>query len=166
MPVAINILDEDIADAEKLLLPAGKTFDAERRTFIRCLETSDLQAVPGSGKTTALMAKLQILDRYLPFADGSGLLVISHTNAAIDEINGKLRPYCQHLFSYPNFVGTIQTFVDQFLAIPYFVNRFGARPISIEQSSYDDAASRFMKAPPERLYAAAAQNGKAFPDRK
>ncbi|MCA1576359.1 MAG: UvrD-helicase domain-containing protein [Acidobacteria bacterium] len=149
MPAAINILDEDIADAEKLLLPAGKTFDAERRTFIRCLETSDLQAVPGSGKTTALMAKLQILDRYLPFADGSGLLVISHTNAAIDEINGKLRPYCQHLFSYPNFVGTIQTFVDQFLAIPYFVNRFGARPISIEQSSYDDAASRFMAAPPK-----------------
>ncbi len=149
MPVAINILDEDIAEAEKLLLPAGKTFDAERRTFIRCLETSDLQAVPGSGKTTALMAKLQIMDRYLPFTDGSGLLVISHTNAAIDEINGKLRPYCQHLFSYPNFVGTIQTFVDQFLAIPYFVNLFGTRPISIEQNSYDDAASRFMKAPPK-----------------
>src|SRR6185503_18667911 len=42
-----------------------------------------------------------------------------------------------------------KTLVDQFLAIPYFVNRFGARPISIEQSSYDDAASRFMKAPPK-----------------
>jgi DNA helicase II / ATP-dependent DNA helicase PcrA len=149
MPAAINILDEDIAEAEKLLLPAGKTFDDERRAFIRYLETSDLQAVPGSGKTTALMAKLQILDRYLPFTDGSGILVISHTNAAIDEINAKLRPYCQSLFSYPNFVGTIQTFVDQFLAIPYFVNLFGMRPISIEQSSYDDAANRFMKAPPK-----------------
>jgi DNA helicase II / ATP-dependent DNA helicase PcrA len=149
MPAAINILDEDIAKAEKLLLPSGESFDAERRAFIRCLETSDLQAVPGSGKTTALLAKLQILDRYLPFTDGSGVLVISHTNAAIDEINGKLRPYCQHLFSYPNFVGTIQTFVDQFLAIPYFVSLFGMRPITIEQSAYNDAASRFRGAPPK-----------------
>jgi hypothetical protein len=149
MPAAIEILDADIIDAERLLLPEGEVFDAERRNFIRCLDTLDLQAVPGSGKTTALMAKLLILDRYLPFNDGSGILVISHTNAAVDEINGKLSPNCRRLFSYPNFVGTIQTFVDQFLAIPYFVNVFGTRPISIEQSTYDETASRFLKAPPK-----------------
>jgi DNA helicase-2/ATP-dependent DNA helicase PcrA len=146
MLAVTNIPEDDIARAEQLLLPEGKTFDAERREFIRRLDTFDLQAVPGSGKTTALMAKLVILDRYLPFSDGSGILVISHTNAAVDEINRTIGQHCQRLFSYPNFVGTIQSFVDQFLAIPCFVNQFRKRPTSIEQSSYDDAANRFLKA--------------------
>jgi hypothetical protein len=64
MLAAINILDKDIARAEQLLLPERKTFDAERRDFIRRLDTLDLPAVPGNGKTTALMAKLVILDRW------------------------------------------------------------------------------------------------------
>ena len=29
------------------------------------------------------------------------------------------------MFSYPNFIGTIQSFVDQFLAIPYINNYLG-----------------------------------------
>jgi len=88
------------------------------------------------------MAKL-VIRSLLTFSDGSGILVISHTNAAVDEINRTIGRHCQRLFSYPNFVGTIQSFVDQFLAIPYFVNQFRKRPTSIEQSSYDDAANRF-----------------------
>ena len=90
MPQEINISDEDIHYAEKLLLPEGKEFDDERKDFIRNLNTIDLQAVPGSGKTTALLAKLVILERKLPFADNSGILVLSHTNAAIDEIKEKI----------------------------------------------------------------------------
>ena len=86
MPQVINITDEDILFAESILLPTGKIFDEERRIFIRNLDTIDLQAVPGSGKTTAVLAKLLILERKLPFEDGSGILVLSHTNAAIDEI--------------------------------------------------------------------------------
>src|SRR3990172_5480424 len=113
MPVEVNITDADIAYAEKVLLPAGKTFDAERRAFIKRFDTLDLQAVPGSGKTTVLLAKLVILERYLPFSDGSGILVISHTNAAVNEIKNRIGKYCPKLFSYPNFVGTIQGFVDQ-----------------------------------------------------
>ena len=49
----INITDEDINYAERILLPEGKNFDEERIKFIRNLDTLDLQAVPGSGKTTA-----------------------------------------------------------------------------------------------------------------
>jgi superfamily I DNA/RNA helicase len=89
----INITDDDIRYAEKILLPANKEFDEERINFIRNLETIDLQAVPGSGKTTALLAKLIILERKLPFQDGSGILVLSHTNAAIDEIKEKIQKY-------------------------------------------------------------------------
>lgn len=145
MPMEINITDADIAYAEKVLLPAGKTFDAERRAFIRRIDTLDLQAVPGSGKTTALLAKLVILERYLPFEDGSGILVISHTNAAVDEIKFTIGNYCRKLFSFPNFVGTIQGYVDQFLAIPYYVSQFNKRPIRIDDEIYFENASKFSE---------------------
>lgn len=138
MPQEINITDEEIQYAEKLLLPAGKTFDDERRAFIRNFKTIDLQAVPGSGKTTALLAKLVILEKKLPFADGSGILVLSHTNAAIDEIKEKIQKNCPKLFSYPNFIGTIQSFVDEFLAIPFYVSKFKKKPIRIDNEIYNE----------------------------
>jgi DNA helicase II / ATP-dependent DNA helicase PcrA len=145
MPVEINITDDDVAHAERLLLPDGKTFDTERRVFLRRFDTLDLQAVPGSGKTTALLAKLVILERYLPFEDGSGILVISHTNAAVDEIKRTIDKHCPKLFSYPSFVGTIQRFVDQFLAIPCYTNMFKRRPIRIDDEIYSEKASKFSE---------------------
>ncbi|WP_104382612.1 UvrD-helicase domain-containing protein [Sphingobacterium sp. HMA12] len=144
MPQVINISDEEIRYAERLLLPVGKTFDEERRTFIRNFNTIDLQAVPGSGKTTALLAKLVILEKKLPFADGSGILVLSHTNAAIDEIKEKIQKHCPKLFSYPNFIGTIQSFVDAFLAIPFYVSKFKKKPIRIDNEIYNERIKSFL----------------------
>lgn len=144
MPVAFSISDDDIAYAEHILLPKGGSFDDERRAFIRNIETLDLQAVPGSGKTTALLAKLLILDRYLPLKDGSGILVISHTNAAIEEIKGRIELHCTNLFSYPNFIGTIQSFVDQFLAVPFYVDQYKKLPLRIDDDIYKQ---RFEKPP-------------------
>ena len=136
MHVEINITDEDIAYAEKILLAENQHFDNERKNFIKNLETIDLQAVPGSGKTTALLAKLLIIERTLPFDDGSGILVISHTNAAVDEIKNKIAKFCPKLFSYPNFVGTIQSFVDEFLAIPCGHTLLGTRISWIDEEKY------------------------------
>ena len=110
----ITITDNDIKYAERILLPDGLTFDQQRKDFIKNLERIDLQAVPGSGKTTVLLAKLLIIENQLPFSDGSGILVISHTNTAVDEIKDRIGSYCPKLFSYPNFVATIQSFVDYF----------------------------------------------------
>jgi hypothetical protein len=142
MPQVINITEEDISYAEKILLPADKEFDDERKTFIRNLSTIDLQAVPGSGKTTALLAKLIIIERKLPFTDGSGILVLSHTNAAIDEIKEKIQKHCPKLFSYPNFIGTIQSFVDEFLAIPFYIQKFKKKPNRIDSEIYNEVAAR------------------------
>lgn len=149
MPQEINITDEEILYAERLLLSAGKSFDEEeRRPFIRNFNTIDLQAIPGSGKTTALLAKLLILERKLPFSDGSGVLVLSHTNAAIDEIKEKIQKHCPRLFSYPNFIGTIQSFVDKFLAVPFYVQKFNKKPIRIDHEIYNEVTSkRFNKLP-------------------
>ncbi|MFE8425008.1 UvrD-helicase domain-containing protein [Tenacibaculum sp. ZH5_bin.1] len=147
MPQEINITNADIEYAEKVLLPEGKEFDEERRLFIRNLETLDLQAVPGSGKTTALLAKLLILERYMPLKSGRGVLVISHTNAAVDEIKERIGKNCPKLFTYPNFVGTIQSFVDTFLAIPYYTNSFKKKPSRIDSEIYDERLSQILNSP-------------------
>lgn len=138
MPQVIDITYEEIQYAEQLLLPTGKTFDDERKAFIRNLNTIDLQAVPGSGKTTALLAKLLILERKLPFANGSGILVLSHTNTAIDEIKEKIQKHCPQLFSYPNFIGTIQSFVDTFLAVPIYNLVFKRKLNWIDKDRYEE----------------------------
>ncbi|SHJ05766.1 UvrD-helicase domain-containing protein [Pseudozobellia thermophila] len=147
MPQEINITKADIEYAEKVLLPEGKEFDEERRLFIRNLETLDLQAVPGSGKTTALLAKLLILERYMPLKSGRGVLVISHTNAAVDEIKERIGKHCPKLFAYPNFVGTIQSFVDTFLAIPFYTNKFKKKPSRIDSEIYDERLSQILSNP-------------------
>lgn len=144
MPQVINISDKDIRYAESILLPEGKVFDAERRTYIRNMDTVDLQAVPGSGKTTVLLAKLLILETKLPFEDGSGILVISHTNSAIDEIKSKIQQHCPKLFSYPNFIGTIQGFVDEFLAKPCFQSMFKKKIIRIDNEIYYEVLEKFI----------------------
>ncbi|SEH31571.1 UvrD-helicase domain-containing protein [Chryseobacterium culicis] len=141
----IDITDDDIQYAERILLPEGKEFDDERKAFIRNLSTIDLQAVPGSGKTTALLAKLLIIERKLPFPDGSGILIISHTNAAIDEIKGKVQKHCPKLFSYPNFIGTIQSFVDEFLAIPFYISTFKKKPNRIDNEIYEETITKNLK---------------------
>ena len=145
MQQAIDITENDIEYAQKILLAERQQFDDERTTFIKNLEVIDLQAVPGSGKTTALLAKLLILERKLPFADNSGILVLSHTNVAIDEIKHKIKQYCPKLFSYPNFIGTIQSFVDEFLAIPYYTTIYKKKPVRIDNEIYEERVNHILQ---------------------
>lgn len=142
MPQEFEISEDDIRYAEKILLPSGKTFNPERVDFIGNFNTIDLQAVPGSGKTTALLAKLIILERKLPFTDGSGILVLSHTNAAVDEIKEKIHQYCPKLFAFPNFIGTIQSFTDQFLAVPMFIHWRKHKPNRIDSELFFESLHR------------------------
>lgn len=124
----MQIDDLHIAESERLLI-GNNHFDQERLKFIKTLDSCDLLAVPGSGKTTALQAKLYCLSKLRPRSATDGILVLSHTNAAVDEIKKRLSKACPNLFEYPNFVGTIQDFVDSYLAIPYYDIRF-SNPIS------------------------------------
>ena len=115
----IQITDEDIRWAEAIL---GKDihFDEEHIKVIQCLESKDVQAFPGSGKTTALVAKLAILAKKWP-ASFQGICVLSHTNVAREEIEKRLgaTEVGRKILSYPHFVGTFQAFFDNFIAIPW-----------------------------------------------
>lgn len=94
--------------------------DDSRLRAIMNLETGDYEACPGSGKTTLLVAKLAILAaRWSPRQQG--ICVLSHTNAARNEIGGRLSASTAAgtLMRYPHFVGTIHSFVNEFLATPW-----------------------------------------------
>jgi DNA helicase II / ATP-dependent DNA helicase PcrA len=123
--VAPIITDKDIAWACDLLrLPATAFSGADglnpRHEILESTKTLDIEACPGSGKTTLLVAKLAILSR--KWADSRrGICVLSHTNAARHEIERGLgnAGEARRLLSYPHFVGTIHTFVNQFVALPW-----------------------------------------------
>ncbi|MDO9319568.1 MAG: UvrD-helicase domain-containing protein [Gammaproteobacteria bacterium] len=108
--------DADIAKVENYL---GIKFDEKRREILRSNECFDVQACPGSGKTTLLVAKLAVLADKWPYSR-RGICVLSHTNVARQEIEQKLggTPIGQRLLAYPHFVGTIQGFINEFLALP------------------------------------------------
>lgn len=108
--------DDEIKIAHDILLNGKKQFDIQRVEVIKKDSSCYVQACPGSGKTTALLAKLIILANKLPLEDGRGVCVLTHTNVAIEEIKAKVGPKADVLFSYPNFFGTIQTFLHKYVA--------------------------------------------------
>lgn len=115
-----EITDEDIEWVESTL-KNGIHFDNPRRDIIKNLSSKDIQAFPGSGKTTVLIAKLAILARKWPHTN-CGICVLSHTNVAREEIEEKLgnTDTGKRLLSYPHFVGTFQSFFDTFVTLPWF----------------------------------------------
>lgn len=115
--------DDEIRIAHDVLLKGERPFDEQRVNIIKEDSSCYVQACPGSGKTTALLAKLIILANKMPLPDGKGVCVLTHTNVAIDEIKAKLGPKADILFKYPNFFGTIQTFLHKYVtaaALHYF----------------------------------------------
>lgn len=114
-----NITDYEIEVVEKMLLPENFHFADDAKEVIRHWESIDVSACPGSGKTTVLLAKLKLIADRMPLENGSGICVLSHTNVAVNEIQSKLSEYADKITGYPNFVGTIQSFIDKFITFPY-----------------------------------------------
>ena len=130
-------IDDQLIDSiEPIFLPQGASFDDERRNFIKNLSSCDLLAVPGSGKTTALLAKLACVVK--SNTDNDGILVLSHTNTAVDEIKNKLESKFGVLFNYPNCVCTVQEFVDTFLARPFYENINHSSVDYIDKDRYEE----------------------------
>lgn len=125
----IQIFESDIQEIAKL---ENLTFDQVRTDILMNLAAADVQACPGSGKTTLIAAKLILLAKRWPFKH-KGICVLSHTNVAKNEIirriDESLEPRAKSLLGYPHFIGTIQSFVNKHLAIPYL--RSLGRDISV-----------------------------------
>jgi len=119
------VIDADVSWACSVLaLPrtafSGPDGSDPRLDVLKHGDSLDVEACPGSGKTTLLVAKLAILAR--KWTDRRrGICVLSHTNVARLGIEEKLghTEVGERLLSYPHFVGTIHSFVDEFLALPW-----------------------------------------------
>ncbi|MDB1934000.1 UvrD-helicase domain-containing protein [Clostridium tertium] len=142
----IEIIEDDIRYAEEILFGKTNIFDKDRIPIIEDFNNSfDVNACPGSGKTTVLLAKLIILSRKMPLNNGQGICVLTHTNVAIDEIKSKLGDKSDILFKYPNYFGTIQNFVDKYLAIPYFKKQKNENIKTIDNDIYYDHIRKLSK---------------------
>lgn len=135
------IRDEDVAWASKAMglgqegfSPVGED-DSRLRALLR-LDTVDFESCPGSGKTTLLVAKLAVIARRWTHRQ-RGMCVLSHTNAARNEIGAKLSSTAAgaSLMRYPHFVGTIHSFVNEHLALPWL------RSKGIEINSIDNGVA-------------------------
>lgn len=99
------------------ILNLANGFDSHQLNVLQNLSFVDIEACPGSGKTTVLVAKLALLSRYWIPKD-KGICVLSMTNAAREEIQQKLDHTFEGkaLLQAPHFIGTIDSFAGKFLA--------------------------------------------------
>lgn len=140
----LQINDTEIQTVEQLLLPNGCQFPEDARMIIRCWESKDVAACPGSGKTTVLLSKLKLLADRMPLDNGAGICVLSHTNVAVNEIKAKMSNYAGKLMNYPNFVGTIQSFMDKFVTMPYLKQKFGKSVQPVDNRTYAEHLCRII----------------------
>lgn len=119
-----HVLEGLITQEDVARVAASETLkldDKNRISVLSAMRSIDVQACPGSGKTTLIATKLILLAKKWPLMH-QGVCVLSHTNVAKDEIVSRLKrsntPESQRLLSYPHFIGTIQEFVGKFVAFP------------------------------------------------
>ncbi|MFE7161298.1 UvrD-helicase domain-containing protein [Streptomyces sp. NPDC057636] len=133
-PFAPDVFAKD--KAEVLAAQRGLELShSEQWDFLQSIETLDLQAAPGSGKTSLVGLKLTLLAQGWTSAT-RGICVLSHTNTAKDEITRRLgdTPAGRRLLTFPHFIGTIQTFTNTFFALPALRSR------GVEIQAIDDDA--------------------------
>lgn len=125
------------ADVDWVISLMGlEELDEPRRNFLKSMDSVDVAACPGSGKTTLVVAKLAILARQWK-SRMQGICVLSHTNAAREEIEKRLggTEVGQRLLRFPHNIDTIHGFTGRFLASPWL------RSKGIALQSIDDEAT-------------------------
>jgi superfamily I DNA/RNA helicase len=86
-----------------------------------------ITACPGAGKTRVLVERARVLLRIRE--NGRGVAFLSFTNAAVSELEGRLR--AEALLSsppFPHFIGTFDSFLWQFLIAPFGIPGCSAAP--------------------------------------
>lgn len=147
--MTIPVITPDDLTELQFLTPDLDFTDVERQAVLLATGSSDVNAAPGSGKTTVLAAKLTLLARKWPH-DRRGICVLSHTNVAREEIQRRLGATVvgARLLAYPHFIGTIHGFVDRFLALPALRSLGLAVDVIDDEVFANKAIARAMKAPP------------------
>lgn len=100
-----------------------------------------LSACPGSGKTTVLTYKLQQLIEEVTRKHGkyAGVLCLSFTNVAKEEVLEKYRSLHNHNLNFPSEVSTINSFINNYITLPFYRILSGKeiRPQILEDEEFD-----------------------------
>ena len=142
--MSVQLNTEDLENLGKWFPRLTFTRDDQIKALLH-MESADFQAVPGSGKTTLLGAKLALISSKWFYAN-RGICILSHTNVAKQEIEQRLLsiPGGEALLAYPHYIGTIQTFINKYLAIPWLRER-GIELKEIDDDAYGDRLLRLAK---------------------
>jgi DNA helicase-2/ATP-dependent DNA helicase PcrA len=94
----------------------------ERESYLNSRGKVILKACPGSGKTTTVAYKLQMLieEHKTSYGDYSGIACLSFTNTAKDEIEEKFKLFSSDRIRFPNIVSTIDSFINQYIVLPHY----------------------------------------------
>lgn len=142
--------EDEIKQVEEILISWNK-FCPERRKILEDFDNNiDVQAVPWSWKTTLLVAKLFLLAQKINFENES-VCILTHTNVAVDEIKKKVKKAklnnnveksfidnIERILKFPNYIWTLQSFIDKYLAIPWYLKNYWKRPNRIDDNVIPD----------------------------
>lgn len=99
----------------------------EQRTIVCHDGSAFVTACPGAGKTRILTERARRLFQNMP--SGRGVAFVSFTQAAVFELETRLRQEgVLPTPIFPNFIGTFDSFVWQFLVAPFGIKGSEARP--------------------------------------
>lgn len=126
-----------------------------------------VRACPGSGKTYCVSARLArlILDWKKEY---EGIAAISFTNVAWQEIEKKYSEEFQvgHRISFPHFLGTIDSYINKFIFLPYghLILKCKNRPILVGEPHGIWSGGRYERDPNQYFDACSFDiNGELFP---
>lgn len=138
-----ELMEKDLKEFEKTLLPEGCHFSEEQINVIRSNQSANVVAGPGSGKTTVLIAKIALIFKNMKREARSinkGLCIITHTNVAVDEIRNKLKIMGIEEIKHPHFIGTIHDFFNHFLTYTSFQKLYpGRNAIIYDEEIYKES---------------------------
>ena len=107
---------------------SGVTLSPKQQKIVEATGNSVVNACPGSGKTFSVAARIAHLLKNKEFHH-QGIAAISFTNKAWEEIEKKLKADFQIdvPIRYPHFLGTIDSFVNKYVFLPYGHLRLGIK---------------------------------------
>jgi superfamily I DNA/RNA helicase len=114
----------------------------EQRVYVQSSGKVILNACPGSGKTTTVTHKLFSLTQnwQKDNFEGAGIICISFTNVAKNEILEKFKEISGFSLPYPHIISTIDSFINTYITLPFAhkIKDIGERYRIIDDISYLD----------------------------
>jgi len=120
--------------------------DTQRKIVFEKKGKFVVRACPGSGKTYTVAARLAHLISGWK-AVHQGIAAISFTNTAWLEIQRQINDYFQFKILYPHFLGTIDSFINRFIFLPFghLVMKCNSRPVLVGEPHGSWAGRNFSE---------------------